>query len=120
MLKNAQSALVTGATGFIGSALVRRLSNEGVRVFCLVRPNSPGCSRVRDLPGVEVLEIETYDSAVLSQKLSRIQADAVFNLASAGVVPEERDPHMLIAEISPSLSVSSLPPRSGACADSFI
>jgi len=97
MLKHTRSALVTGATGFIGSALVRRLSNEGVRAFCLVRPNSPRCSRVRDLPGVEVLETETYDCAVLSQRLSRIQADAVFNLASAGVVPEERDPYTLLA-----------------------
>ncbi len=96
MLKHTRSALVTGATGFIGSALVRRLSNEGVRAFCLVRPNSPRCSRVRDLPGVEVLETETYDCAVLSQKISRIHADVVFNMASAGVIPEERDPHTLL------------------------
>src|SRR5260370_19109030 len=96
MLTQPGSASVTGATGFIGSALVRRLSNEGARAFCLVRPNSPGCSRVRDLPGVDLLEAETYDCAVLSQKLSRIQADAVFNLASARGVPEGRGPHTLL------------------------
>ena len=95
-LKNVRSALVTGATGFIGSALVRRLSSEGVRVFCLVRPSSSGVARVRRLPGVELLETETFDCATLTQKLSGIEADVVFNLASAGVAPEDRDPHQLL------------------------
>ena len=33
-------ALVTGATGFIGSHLVRRLVNDGVDVHVLRRPSS--------------------------------------------------------------------------------
>ncbi len=34
--------LVTGATGFVGRHLVRRLCNAGEAVRCLVRPGSPG------------------------------------------------------------------------------
>jgi UDP-glucose 4-epimerase len=96
MLKIA-SALVTGATGFIGSALVQRLSAEGVSVLCLVRPESPGRSHIRNLPRVELIETENYESSALSQRLSGIQTDVVFNLASAGVAPEERDPQRLLA-----------------------
>ena len=33
-------AIVTGATGFIGSAVARRLLSEGIAVRALVRPNS--------------------------------------------------------------------------------
>jgi len=97
MLKDVRSALVTGATGFIGSALVQRLSAEGISAFCLVRPGSAGRARIGNLPGVELLETENYESSALAQKLSGIQTDVVFNLASTGVAPEERDPHRLLA-----------------------
>lgn len=97
MLKTVRSALVAGATGFIGSALVQRLSAEGIPAFCLVRPASAGRARISNLPGVKLLETEDYESSTLAQKLSGIRTDVVFNLASAGVAPEERDPHLLLA-----------------------
>ena len=39
-LQTPASALVTGATGFVGSHLVERLLAAGVKVCCLVRPSS--------------------------------------------------------------------------------
>lgn len=77
------SALVTGATGFIGSALVRRLVQDGTRVVCLVRPES---ARAATLRGVEVVrELESVEPT-----------ECVFNLASYGVRPGDRDPALLI------------------------
>ena len=40
MVTAGQSALVTGASGFIGGHLVRRLAAHGCRVTCLVRATS--------------------------------------------------------------------------------
>lgn len=97
MLKNFRSALVTGGTGFIGSALVRRLSAEGLRVVCLVRSRSEGLSRIKHLTGVELLETDSYELSELKERLAGIHAEVVFNLAAAGVTPGEYSLQQLLA-----------------------
>lgn len=91
-----RSALVTGATGFIGSALVRRLSLMEIRTFCLVRPGSPRRSRLQGLPGVELIEIGSFGDMELSNALKGRSVDVVFHLAAYGVQPEERDPDSML------------------------
>ncbi len=49
-----KTILVTGATGFLGGALIHRLSDEGAYVRALAR--RPGRDRyIRELPGVEIV-----------------------------------------------------------------
>ena len=89
------SALVTGATGFIGSALVARLAAEQVNVTCLVR-HSKGFQAFDNLKNVRVIEVPSFQTSCLKEHLSNISADVVFNLASYGVQQEDRDPDELI------------------------
>jgi UDP-glucose 4-epimerase len=84
------TAVVSGGTGFIGSALVRRLSAQGTRVVCLVRPDSPRRARLDALAGVRVADLDDLEGAGLPRDA------VVFNLASYGVSPMERDPEMLV------------------------
>jgi nucleoside-diphosphate-sugar epimerase/predicted dehydrogenase len=49
------TALVTGASGFIGTHLVKKLLSENIRVRALVRPNSIHAGRLRNVD-VDVIE----------------------------------------------------------------
>lgn len=89
------SALVTGATGFIGSALVSRLAAEQVRVTCLVRRKRASLP-FDQLPNVRVIEVPSFQTPRLKAELANVTAEVVFNLASYGVQPEDRDPGGLI------------------------
>ena len=71
-------AIVTGATGFIGSAVARRLLAEGVAVRALVRPDSDR----RNVSGldVEVVEGDLSDEASLARACQG--CDALFHVAA--------------------------------------
>jgi nucleoside-diphosphate-sugar epimerase len=72
--------------------LVRRLAADGVRVTALVRKGSAARSALPASPHVSALEIDASGSRAFSKSLASISADVVFNLASAGVNPADRDP----------------------------
>jgi len=68
-------ALVTGAGGFLGAALVRALAARGDAVRALVRAPAPAL----DLPGVEVVQGDVTDPAALRGAVAG--CDLVFHLA---------------------------------------
>lgn len=90
-----RSALVAGATGFIGSVLVRRLLAEQVEVTCLVRSKSKSSLLPTDR-AVRMVEVPSFDLANLKARLADVSAEVVFSLASFGVQQEDRDIHQLL------------------------
>jgi nucleoside-diphosphate-sugar epimerase len=73
------TALVTGATGFIGSHLAERLVAAGMEVRCLVRPSSS--RRYLPLSSVVLVEGDLATGRGLSEACGG--ADVVFHLAGA-------------------------------------
>jgi UDP-glucose 4-epimerase len=91
-----RSALVTGATGFIGSALVERLLADRARVTCLVRARPRKSGALRALEGARVIELPAVSAAQLDTALAGDAADVVFHLASYGVHQADRDTAQLV------------------------
>jgi nucleoside-diphosphate-sugar epimerase len=73
------SALVTGASGFIGTHLVRRLIALGFDAHCLVRPTS-GVDALRAAGAVPIVG-DVEDRAGVSSALEISKAGVVFHLA---------------------------------------
>ncbi len=90
------TAIVTGATGFIGSALAKRLARSGARTVCPVRAESPRAAALDGIPGVEPVRLASLSAASLEAALGAVEPDVVFHLASYGVDPRERDPEAMI------------------------
>lgn len=92
--------IITGATGFIGTNLTRRLLNEGHEIHLLVRPGySPW--RIQAIRGdVHLHEIELQDIESLGGIVRRIRPDWVFHLAASGAYSWQTDlAHMVQTNI---------------------
>jgi nucleoside-diphosphate-sugar epimerase len=79
-------ALVTGATGFIGSHLVEALLQKGVQARCLVRKTSD-LSWLKNLP-IEMVHGDCNDKASLGEVVKGV--DQVFHLAGVTKAIEEK------------------------------
>jgi len=80
--------LVTGATGLLGPSLVKRLTDAGADVVCLVRDWVPDCElvRARLLEKVKVVRGDLRDQALLERVLGEYEIDTVFHLAAQTIV----------------------------------
>ena len=75
------SAFITGATGFIGSHLTRRLVDNGWSVHALVRPQTD-LALLDDMKGKIAIHAHNGTTAQLCAILGKAQPDVVFHLAS--------------------------------------
>ena len=92
-----QSVLVTGATGFIGQTLVKRLVTAGARVWAGVAPQDPP-ERVGALPaGVKRLTFDVRRGKAVAEAVEAAAPEVVFHLAAVGVTNAGVDPALALA-----------------------
>jgi CDP-glucose 4,6-dehydratase len=87
-----RSSLVTGAYGFIGSALVRGLLQRGVGVTVLRRDATPRSTLlIENLEArVNVVTGDATDSSLVERALADYEVDTVFHLAAQTIVGTAR------------------------------
>jgi len=81
-------SLVTGATGLVGSWLVKSLLDAGADVVCLVRDWVPRSELVRsgNIERARVIRGEVCDQALIERTLGEYEIDTVFHLAAQTIV----------------------------------
>ncbi|HEX2568181.1 MAG TPA: GDP-mannose 4,6-dehydratase [Polyangia bacterium] len=80
--------LVTGASGFVGGWVVRRLVELGADVVCLVRDWVPDCELVssRLIERVTVVRGDVCDQELCERALGEFEIDTVLHLAAQTIV----------------------------------
>lgn len=77
-----QTALVTGATSFIGANLVESLADQGYKVIAVARPASRNLHNIPQHENITVLELDVSRVDELPQYIHHV--DAFFSLAWEG------------------------------------
>ena len=85
MVSNSRSVLVTGATGFVGSHLVRRLLKDGYDTHILLRKGSNPWRIADVLPKLKTHNVDLTDKEGAARLMAEIRPDIIFHLATAGV-----------------------------------
>ena len=89
--------IVTGATGFVGANLVRRLLSDGCEVHVFVRP---GCHlwRIQDiLDDLRIHWIDVEDAEGVAENVALVKPDWVFHLAVYGAYPYQTDLNRMLS-----------------------
>jgi UDP-glucose 4-epimerase len=101
-------ALITGATGFVGSYLVRKLVKEKANVAILMRHNS-NTWRIADiLPYVKIIHGDLTDIKQSSKDIYSFKPEIIFHLAWYGVGNRYRNDPSQIQNLHGSLDLLTI------------
>lgn len=92
-----EKILITGATGFIGSNLTRKLVEENYDLYIILRKES-NTWRIKDiLEKINLVYADLSDYNTLKREINRIKPDYIFHLATYGSYPDlQKDGNLMI------------------------
>ena len=82
-----KTAVVTGANGFVGSAVVKELLSNNYKVYAVVRNNH--ADRLSDLDNVEIVNCELSDIDRLPEQITE-KCDVFYHFAWSGSAGKDR------------------------------
>ena len=90
-----KKALVTGANGFIGSALTQELSKNNVDVIAMVRNPQSNIERIKRLSNVSIIYCDLEHISDLPRRISDRDVDVLYHLAWEGASGVKRFDHTI-------------------------
>lgn len=88
--------IITGAAGFIGANLTRRLLREGYDIHLLLRHGFKNWRILDVVNDVNIHKIELCDDRAVKSIVEIIKPDWIFHLAAYGSYPSETDFHTMV------------------------
>lgn len=79
-----KKVVVTGANGFVGSALVKELVNKGIKVIAVIRNEQSDYSCIDGLPNIRIVYCSLDEIKRLSEKIFDRDIDAFYHFAWEG------------------------------------
>lgn len=84
-MSKSYKVLVTGATGFVGANLIRRLIELGYEVHILTRESSDKWRLTDILSNLKDHTVDLLDEERLNYLVNQIKPEAIFHLATSGI-----------------------------------
>lgn len=79
-----KKVIITGANGFIGTALCKELTSQGVQVIAVIRNKESNISGIFNLPNLKIVYCDLSEFYHLDDYISDRGADALYHLAWTG------------------------------------
>ncbi|CQR70530.1 dTDP-4-dehydro-6-deoxyglucose reductase [Sporomusa ovata DSM 2662] len=87
--------IITGANGFIGTELIRQMSERCEKIYAIIKDEQESIDAIRDFENVEIIYCELAQIDRLSSLIKEKAIDCCFHLAWAGSTGDARGDYAL-------------------------